>query len=258
MLTVQDLNLKIDQLTLADEMNFSLQPGQINVIIGPNGTGKSTLLKTLFGDLKPQRGTIQYQGNALDYKRLSQWRAQIGYMPQDIRLDVNLSVIEVVLLGRLDALSWRIDEAMLREAVNALEEIGLAHLADRDVRTLSGGQCQMVLFAQAILRQPPFLMLDEPVSALDLHFQHVLLDHLVDKTNQNGWTSLLVLHDLNLAAQYADNLLVLKAGKVVASGKPSEVLTPALIDEVYGVNAQVSYDQQGIPFVRTLRRPQVA
>lgn len=258
MLTVQDLNLKIDQLTLADEMNFSLKPGQINVIIGPNGTGKSTLLKTLFGDLKPQRGTIQYQGNTLDYKRLSQWRAQIGYMPQDIRLDVNLSVIEVVLLGRLDALSWRIDEAMLREAVNALEEIGLAHLADRDVRTLSGGQCQMVLFAQAILRQPPFLMLDEPVSALDLHFQHVLLDHLVDKTSQHGWTSLLVLHDLNLAAQYADNLLVLKAGKVVASGRPSEVLTPALIDEVYGVNAQVSYDQQGIPFVRTLRRPQVA
>ncbi|SJL83350.1 ABC transporter ATP-binding protein [Vibrio palustris] len=253
MLQVHGLNVKLGDLTLADDMSFSLKPGDINVIIGPNGTGKSTLLKTLFGDITTQSGEIVFNQHRFDDTQLSVWRERIGYMPQDIRLDVSLSVVEVVLLGRLDALSWRIDDKMLTEAVQALDDIGLAHLANRDVRTLSGGQCQMVLFAQAILRRPEFLMLDEPVSALDLHFQQVMLEHLVRKTRETHWTSVMVLHDLNLASQYADNLLVLKDGQVVSSGRPDRVLTPELIKNVYGVTADVSYDGQGIPFVRTQR-----
>ncbi|MZI95003.1 ATP-binding cassette domain-containing protein [Vibrio sp. CAIM 722] len=253
MLTIDNLTVQLDQLLLADQMNLSLKQGEVNVIIGPNGTGKSTLLKTLFGDIKPKEGKISFDGEPLDYKQLTQWRERIGYMPQDIRLDANLTVIEVVLLGKLDKLSWRVDEEMLREAIEVLDQIGLAHLSDRDIRTLSGGQCQMVLFAQAILRSPQVLMLDEPVSALDLHFQQVMLGHLIEQTEQHRWTALMVLHDLNLAAQYADNLIVLKEGKVVAQGKPTDVLSAELIEQVYGVPAQVSYDLDGIPFVRTFR-----
>ncbi|SHF34393.1 ABC transporter ATP-binding protein [Vibrio gazogenes] len=253
MLHVTDLNLNIDGLTLAEQMSFSLQPGKVSVIIGPNGTGKSTLLKTLFGDIRPQSGEIVFGDQILQHSKISAWRQQFGYMPQDIRLDVSLTVVEVVLLGQLDALSLRVDDEMLEDALTALKQIGLLHLANRDVRTLSGGQCQMILFAQALMRRPEILVLDEPVSALDLHFQHVLLDHLVERTESQRWVTLMVLHDLNLAAQYADHLLVLKQGKVVAQGCPQAVLTPELIRDVYGVNAEVTHDQQGIPFVRTLR-----
>lgn len=253
MLQVNKLNVTLDTLILAKDMSFSLEPGKVHVIIGPNGTGKSTLLKTLFGDIQPTSGDISFRDTSLKRKQISRWREQFGYMPQDIRLDIELSVLEVVLLGQLNALGLRLDNSLIKQALTALEKIGLLHLANRPVNKLSGGQCQMILFAQALMRNPKILMLDEPVSALDLHFQHVLLDHLDTQTKQQGWVTLMVLHDLNLAAQYADNLLVLKNGHVVASGHPSNILTPALVKEVYDVNAEVTKDSYGIPFIRTIR-----
>ncbi|REG83799.1 ABC transporter ATP-binding protein [Marinomonas pollencensis] len=253
MLDVKNLHLAFDDLVLADDISFSLKAGQTHVIIGPNGTGKSTLLKTLFGDLQPQQGEVRFNGELLNRKHLGEWRQRFGYMPQDIRLDVGLSVLEVVLLGQLDALSLKLGNRLLEAALEALDQIGLLHLANRDVRTLSGGQCQMILFAQALMRQPKILMLDEPVSALDLHFQQVLLDHLDRNTKQHGWVSIMILHDLNLAAQYADNLLVLKEGKLVAQGAPKDILTPELVYDVYGVAAEVMQDSAGVPFVRTQR-----
>lgn len=257
LLEVTKLNVRLGELVLAKDISFKLQPGQVNVILGPNGTGKSTLLKTLFGDIKTESGEIQYGKDVLSKKFLGAWRTKFGYMPQDIHLDVNMTVIEVVLLGRLDALSMRIETKMLEEALGILQSIGLEHLANRDVRTLSGGQCQMILFAQALMRSPEILMLDEPVSALDLHYQHVLLNHLVTQTKQQNYTTLMVLHDLNLAAQYADNLLILKQGELRAFGSPQELLTSELIHELYHVEADVLTDENGTPFVRT-RRPSAA
>ena len=254
MLQVNKLNVTLDTLILAKDMSFSLEPGKVHVIIGPNGTGKSTLLKTLFGDIQPTSGDISFRDTSMKRKQISRWREQFGYMPQDIRLDIELSVLEVVLLGQLNALGLRLDNSLIKQALTALEKIGLLHLANRPVNKLSGGQCQMILFAQALMRNPKILMLDEPVSALDLHFQHVLLDHLDTQTKQQGWVTLMVLHDLNLAAQYADNLLVLKNGHVVASGHPSDILTPTLVKEVYDVNAEVTKDSYGIPFIRTIRQ----
>jgi iron complex transport system ATP-binding protein len=162
-------------------------------------------------------------------------------------------VLEVVLLGQLNTLGFRLEDHVIKEALTALDKIGLLHLANREVNKLSGGQCQMILFAQALMRKPKILMLDEPVSALDLHFQHVLLDHLDTQTKEQSWVTLMVLHDLNLAAQYADNLLVLKDGKLVASGHPNDVLTPQLVKDVYNVDAHVTKDMSGTPFIRTVR-----
>ncbi|GAB3488364.1 ABC transporter ATP-binding protein [Marinomonas epiphytica] len=253
MLEVKGLTLAFDDLVLADNMSFTLPQGQTHVIIGPNGTGKSSLLKTIFGDIRPQQGEILFSGTPLTKQNTTEWRSHFGYMPQDIRLDVGLSVLEVVLLGQLNALSLKLGDSLLEEALHALEQIGLLHLANRDVRTLSGGQCQMVLFAQALMRKPRILMLDEPVSALDLHFQQVMLNHLDLQTKSNNWVSLMILHDLNLAAQYADNLLVFKNGQLVAQGRPKNILTPQLVQDVYGVAGDVQLDATGVPFVRTHR-----
>ncbi|MEF1291737.1 ABC transporter ATP-binding protein [Vibrio sp. M260118] len=199
MLTAKQINIQIGSSSLAKNIDFELKQGQVTAILGPNGTGKSTLLKALFGDIKLESGKVNYCDNSLTHNSISQWRSQFGYMPQDINLDVNLTAIEVVLLGQLDALSLKVGNDMLHKALGILDQIGLSHLANKDVSKLSGGQRQMILFAQALMREPKIMMLDEPVSALDLHYQHVLLEHLVNQTREREYVTLMVLHDLNLA-----------------------------------------------------------
>ncbi|WP_235663640.1 ABC transporter ATP-binding protein, partial [Aeromonas caviae] len=120
--------------------------------------------------------------------------------------------------------------------------------------SLSGGQRQMVLFAQVLLRDPRIMMLDEPVSALDLHHQMQLMEHLCQQTRDQQWITLVVLHDLNLAAQFADQLIVLAGGELQAFGPPARVLDAALIERLYQVPVEISHDQRGIPFLRTLRK----
>ncbi|WP_423840428.1 ABC transporter ATP-binding protein [Vibrio mytili] len=253
MLTAKNVNIQIESLTLANNFNFTLEPGQVTAVLGPNGAGKSTLLKAIFGDVTLKSGSISHYDDKFDTTSLSSWRAKFGYMPQDIGLQVSLSVIEVVLMGRLDCLSLRIDDQLLAEGLHILNSIGMAHLANRDVSSLSGGQRQMILFAQAIMRNPQIMLLDEPVSALDLHHQHVLLDHLVTQTREQNYVSVMVLHDLNLAAQYADNLLVIKQGELICVGSPKDVLTTELVKDIYQVEASVHHDDNGVPFVRTMK-----
>ncbi|NAZ55230.1 ATP-binding cassette domain-containing protein [Vibrio toranzoniae] len=253
MLVANKVNIKIDTLTLANNFSFTLEPGQVTAVLGPNGAGKSTLLKAIFGDVNMTSGSVSHYDDELDTQFLSSWRAKLGYMPQDIGLQVSLSVIEVVLMGRLDSLSLRIDDKLLGEGLQILNSIGMADLANRNVSSLSGGQRQMILFAQAIMRNPQIMLLDEPVSALDLHHQHVLLNHLVTQTRAKNYVSIMVLHDLNLAAQYADNLLVIKQGELVSVGSPKDVLTTELVKEIYQVEAKVHHDEDGVPFIRTMK-----
>lgn len=253
MLELDDLTLRLGGLTLAEGLKLTLQPGQLHAIIGPNGTGKTSLLRALFGELPLAQGQVRLDGRPMAPRALGAWRQAIGYMPQDTQLELDLSVLEVVVLGRLQRLSMRLSDDDLAAALGALQALDLAHLADRAMHTLSGGQRQMVLFAQVLLRQPRLMLLDEPVSALDLKHQMQLMEHLQAQTVRQGWISVAVLHDLNLAAQFADQLIVLGEGRLQAFGPPAQVLSAELIQRLYQVPVDVRHDPDGQPFVRTLR-----
>lgn len=254
MLEFKNVSMAIGKHPLAQNLSLQLQPGQLHVIIGPNGTGKTSLLRALFGELPLQQGAITFQDNSLVDLGASQWRQQFGYMPQNTQLELDLSVLEVVVLGRLQNLKLHLSDDDLRAALSALQNLGIAHLADRPLHSLSGGQRQMVLFAQVLLRDPKIMMLDEPVSALDLQHQMHLMEHLHQQTRAKNWVTLVVLHDLNLAAQFADQLIVLADGHLQAFGSPADVLTSELITRLYQVPVDIHHDRDGLPYIRTLRQ----
>ncbi|WP_320200645.1 ABC transporter ATP-binding protein (plasmid) [Agrobacterium sp. rho-13.3] len=256
--------IRLDQISVhrggqevISHIDTSLDAGKIHVIIGPNGTGKTTLLRAIFGDLPLQRGRIALGERALaagktGNRALQAWREGFAYMPQDSTADIALTVLEVVVLGRLGKLDLHIDDETLNMAMNRLDNAGIAHLAGRDIASLSGGQRQMALFAQVLMREPKAMLLDEPVSALDLKHQIALLDLVRKETRRNGWVTVIVLHDLNLACQYADNLLVVADGVLKAVGRPLDIVTASLIGETYGVEVDVLHDRQGNPLIQPL------
>ncbi|VEI47847.1 hemin import ATP-binding protein [Actinobacillus equuli] len=139
-------------------------------------------------------------------------------MPQDTQVDASLTALEVILLGRMEALNMHVSDELLTEIATIMQKLGIAHLAHQDVMQLSGGQRQMVMFAQVLLRQPEILLLDEPVSALDMHHQINLLEHVCQYTQQNNLITIMVLHDLSLAAQFSDQVILLGNGKLQAFG----------------------------------------
>ncbi|MDO4905511.1 MAG: ABC transporter ATP-binding protein [Lautropia sp.] len=253
MLEVDRLHLHAGAHPVACGYSVNFHPGEVTAIIGPNGCGKTSLMRALFGELTPSAGHIRLNGDDIRQIRLPLWRRRFGYMPQDTRLNLDLSTLEVVMLGRLDRLRMRVDDDTVLAALNALDAVGLMHIADRPIHTLSGGQRQMALFAQVLLRSPEVMMLDEPVSALDMHHQVVLMDHLHRQTRAQQWITVVILHDLNLAAQYADKLVVLADGERQAFGPPQEVLSADLIERLYDVPVDVQLDRFGHPHVRTIR-----
>lgn len=221
------------------QMQIAVPAGQVLGIIGPNGAGKSTLLRSLAGVDAPH---AKWNGQSLP-------RAQIGYMPQAFQMNARLSVLEAVLLGKREALGWRIAAADLSAASRVLSDLGLAHLEGRSMDQLSGGQQQMVLVAQRILRAPRLLVLDEPTSALDLHHQLVILRHLATYTRTRQGAAVMALHDLTLAARFCDQLVVLKDGKVMTAGPAADVLSGQRIAECWDVSVEVLRAKDGCPVI---------
>ena len=207
-----------------------LEDGTVTGLLGPNAAGKSTLVKTLAG------------------KR--ELRDVVGYVPQDLLTSASLTAFESVLVStkRAHGLRMRVVDDSLDLAARVMQRLGIAHLADRYVGELSGGQRQLVAVAQMLVRQPEILLLDEPTSALDLRHQVELLQLVRQEVAGGKAVALVALHDLNLAARYCDELLVINDGVVWAQGRPAEVLTPDLLQEVYGLRARV-LDDAGTPIV---------
>ncbi|MCG5511340.1 heme ABC transporter ATP-binding protein [Ectothiorhodospira lacustris] len=239
---------------LLDQAGLEAHPGSVHVLVGPNGAGKSTLLSVMAGDMPPSSGEVTWCGQALDQwcpHALARCRA---VLPQENVVTFPLTAWEVAEMGRLPHRTPDRDARIVREA---LDRAGVWHLSGRDYRSLSGGERQRVQMARVLAQvhdtgpdQPGLLLLDEPTSALDVRHQLRLMELLrVDAAR--GRTILVVLHDLNLAAAYADHITVLKDGKVVASGTPAQVMRAETITHAWGVECLVEKDSlTGCPWVR--------
>ncbi len=236
-----DLSVRYGARTALDALSFTARPGELLAVIGPNGSGKSSLVRAIAG-LQRFSGSLRFGGGA----------PRIGYMPQDISTRAALTVLETALLGRLGRLGLRVGPADLEAVRDILVALGIEDLAPRYLDELSGGQRQMVFLAQALAAEPQVLLLDEPISALDVRHQFDVLDRVRALTIERGLVTLCVLHDLNVAARYADHILALKAGRLQSSGTARVVMTAARISDLFGVEALVQ-EADGRPLVTLLR-----
>ncbi len=230
------------------DLSLPLLPtGTVTVLTGPNAAGKSTLLRGLSG-LMPAKGSILLNGTDLHKIPLRKRAGLVGLMPQYTPNNVQLSVIDGVIsalkASPADAVSSA-DKDIYSKAISILERIGIAHLALEDLSQLSGGQRQMASLARAIIRNPKVLLLDEPTSALDLHHQVQVME-LARSLAAEGRVIVIVLHDLNLALRWADQVAVMHHGNIAAFGSAHEAITPALLADVYGVEARVEQCSRGM------------
>lgn len=238
----------------ARHMSLCFEPGKITAILGPNGAGKSSLIKAVFGEIPLAEGSISLGETVLEKHKLAKWRDPMGYMAQDTLIEASLTTLEVVLLGHIDALHMHISDEILTHALSVMAQVGIGHLAHRDIQSLSGGQRQLAMFAQVLLRKPTVLLLDEPVSALDMRHQLSLLEQVATETRARNLVTIAVLHDLSLAAQFADNLVLLSDAQVAARGHPRDVLKADLIARLYNVDVDILSDKDGLPVIRPRRK----
>jgi iron complex transport system ATP-binding protein len=243
LITAQSLSLAYDKQTIVHELNLSIEVGTITALIGPNGCGKSTLLRGLSRLLMPQKGLVHLEGQDIHRMKARELAQKLGILPQSPSAPEGLTVYELVAQGRYPHQSWfqqwsKEDEILVQEA---LRITNLAMFAERPVDTLSGGQRQRAWIAMALAQETATLLLDEPTTYLDLAYQLDVLDLLAD-LNEQGRTIVMVLHDLNQAARYADRLIALRGGQIVAQGSAEDVMTPETLKQVFGLNAQIIQD----------------
>lgn len=216
---------------------LSFPAGKITAIIGPNGAGKTTLLKCLAGLLPTRRRTVFYDSQDIASLKEQAKAKIISYVPQEHSLAFNYSVLEFVVMGRAAHLSlFSLPSARdLEIARRSLDYVGLPSFASRTLSELSSGERRLVLIARSLAQETPVLLLDEPTTFLDLRHGLEILELVQRLAKERGKTIILTLHDINQAAHFADNLVLLKEGQVVASGCPGEVLSEELIEKVYGL-----------------------
>jgi len=234
------------------DLSFTVAAGSFFVIIGPNSAGKTTLAKTLVGGVRPQQGVVEILGKPLPSYTKKALACQVAVVPQHFAVDAPFSVREVVLMGRSPHLSLAGLERRhdLELAAEAMEATQVAHLAARRLNQLSGGEIQRVIIARAICQEPQIIILDEPTASLDLAHQIHIMDLMERLKEERGFTVVMISHDLNLAAIYGDELLLLHQGRIASQGTPAQVLTYEQLEQTYGCVLLVGDNP-------LLKRPQV-
>ncbi|WP_030171589.1 ABC transporter ATP-binding protein [Spirillospora albida] len=251
------LRLAYDDRVVVEDLDLVVPPGRISVIIGANACGKSTLLRALARLLAPRAGAVHLDGREIHSTPTRQVALRLGILPQSPAAPEGLTVVDLVGQGRAPHQTWwRQWSSADEEAVTAaLRATGMLDLAARPVDELSGGQRQRAWIAMAVAQGTPILLLDEPTTYLDLAHQVEVLDLVVDLNRRERRTVVMVLHDLNQACRYADHVVVMKAGSIVAEGPPTEVVDADLVEHVFGLRCQVTPDPvSGTPLVIPMGR----
>ena len=233
-----------DNKTILHDISVTIPSNQISIIIGANGCGKSTLLKTMARLIKPISGQVTLDGKPIHKIPPKQLAKVLGLLPQSPVVPEGITVEDLVGRGRFPhhtfLKGWtKKDYGAVAEA---MEIMNITEFADCHIDELSGGQRQRVWIAMALAQQTDILFLDEPTTYLDITYQIEILDMLTDLNKKYGTTIVMVLHDINLSARYADHIFALHKGKLVADGKPEEVITSSLIKEIFGLNCMVIQD----------------
>ncbi|ELY4080510.1 iron-enterobactin ABC transporter ATP-binding protein [Cronobacter sakazakii] len=256
-LTGEALTLGYGDFRVADGLNVALPDGKFTAIIGPNGCGKSTLLRTLSRLMKPLGGQVRLDGEAIQHFATKEVARRIGLLAQNASAPGDITVAELVARGRYPHqplfTRWRDEDE--RAVQKAMEATGVTALADQSVDTLSGGQRQRAWIAMVLAQETSILLLDEPTTWLDISHQIDLLELLCTLNREQGYTLAAVLHDLNQACRYANHLIALRDGKIIAEGAPSEIVDAALIEAIYGLRCMIIEDPvAGTPLVVPLGR----
>ncbi|GAA4663986.1 ABC transporter ATP-binding protein [Gordonia humi] len=241
-----DATIGYDGATVSESLSVDIPDGRFTVIVGPNACGKSTLLRALSRLLKPEAGQVLLDGKAIDSYPAKQVARTLGLLPQTSIAPDGIRVADLVARGRYPhqrlIQQWTADD---EEAVaSAMRDTGITDLSAKLVDELSGGQRQRVWVAMVLAQQTQIVLLDEPTTFLDIAHQIELLDLCARLNREQGQTMVAVLHDLNHACRYADHLIAMRAGRVIAEGPPAEVITAELVGEVFGLSCRIIDDPE--------------
>ncbi|HEY8501000.1 MAG TPA: ABC transporter ATP-binding protein [Clostridia bacterium] len=219
------------------EICASFRPGMVCGLLGPNGSGKTTLLKNIAAILKPQKNTVYINGLDITNMTANELAKEISVVPQNTHIEFDFSVQDIVMMGRSPYIKRFSSESEedIETAQWAMKISGIEDLAERSIKNISGGELQRVVIARALSQKSNIILLDEPVSQLDIHHQLSIMETVRMLACEYGMTVVTVLHDLNLAAEYCDFIYLLKNGSIVHSGEPKDVLTYEIIEEVYKI-----------------------
>ncbi|WP_422640715.1 ABC transporter ATP-binding protein [Vibrio caribbeanicus] len=243
-LSAENLTLGYGSKIICEALDVTIPTGKLTVIVGPNGCGKSTLLKSLCRLLTPKQGSVTLNGKQIQSMPSKEVAKRLGFLPQSSPTPERMTVEELVARGRHAHQGlfsqWSIeDEQVVRQAMQVTR---VEEFAEHTVDALSGGQRQRVRIAMLLAQQTPILMLDEPTTYLDISHQLELLELFKMLKQRRGNTIVAVLHDLNQACRYADNLIVLSGGKIVAQGSPEDLMTESLVKQVFGLDSLIILD----------------
>lgn len=234
---------------IIENLNIPQLPrGKITVLLGPNGCGKSTLLRSLAG-LNQAQGELWLNGEELTALPFARRAEKVVYLPQSLPAGVHLHVLESIIVAQRASGHHGGSATSEAEVMALLEQLGIAHLALSYLDQLSGGQKQLVGLAQSLIRRPQLLLLDEPLSALDLNYQFHVMDLVRRETRLRNIVTVVVVHDINIALRHAEHVLMLQQGRLIADGEPESVITAESLAEVYGVRGRIERCSQGTPQV---------
>ena len=243
-LETKSLTLSYGETTIINELNLEIPKGKITIFIGSNGCGKSTLLRSLARLLKPTSGDILLEDKAIQNMQTKQIARQMAILPQGPQAPEGLTVLQLVKQGRYPYQTWlkqwsEKDEEMVQKALAAT---GMTEFAERDVHALSGGQRQRAWIAMTLAQDTDIILLDEPTTYLDMTHQIEVLDLLFELNETEERTIVMVLHDLNLACRYADNIVAIQDKQIYAQGKPEEIVDCKLVRDVFRMDCQIITD----------------